>query len=195
LACRYIEPNFFGEAEAEIDCWAYLSHAAFGYFFCPKICFVCSKPISFQTNDAGRPHNPLGPALVWADGLKIYAWRGVVIDSDLIEDKESITWQRINQQRNAELRRVMMDIYGESRYLMDSGAVTLDESEYGILYCLVIPGDEPLVMVRVRNSTPEADGTYRFYYLRVPPHMRRAKEAIAWTFGLREHEYNPDRAS
>lgn len=195
LACRYIEPDFFGEADELIDCWAYLSHAAIGYYFCPKICFVCAKPISFQTNDAGRPHNPSGPAMVWADGLKIYAWRGVVIDSELIEDKGSITWQRINQQRNAELRRVMMDIYGESRYLMDSGAVTVDENEYGILYRLEFQDDEPLVMVRVRNSTPELDGTYRYYFLRVPPNMQRVKQAIAWTFGLEEHEYNPEKVS
>jgi hypothetical protein len=195
LSCRYVEPNFFGAADDLIDCWAYLSHAAAGYYFCPKICFVCSKPISIQTNEAGRPHNPSGPAVVWADGLKIYSWRGVVINSDLIEDKGSITWQRINQERNAEIRRVMMDIYGESRYLMDSGAVAVDENEHGILYRLDIPNDEPLVMVRVRNSTPEPDGTYRFYFLRVPPTMQRVKQAIAWTFGLEEHEYNPEKAS
>ena len=32
------------------------------------------------------------------------------------------------------------------------------------------------------NSTPEPDGTRRTYFLRVPPQMRTAREAVAWTF-------------
>ena len=29
------------------------------------------------------------------------------------------------------------------------------------------------------------------YLLRVPPHMKTCKQAVAWTFGLEEIEYNP----
>jgi hypothetical protein len=36
----------------------------------------------------------------------------------------------------------------------------------------------------VVNSTPEQDGTYRRYLLRVPPTTRTAREAVAWTFGF-----------
>jgi hypothetical protein len=52
-------------------------------------------------------------------------------------------------------------------------------------------GDEPLVMVKVRNSTPEPDGAYKDYFLRVPPTMRTAREAVAWTFGLEAEDYKP----
>jgi hypothetical protein len=50
-------------------------------------------------------------------------------------------------------------------------------------------------MVRVRNSTPEPDGTYKHYFLRVPPNITRAKQAVAWTFGLEEDQYFPDLES
>jgi hypothetical protein len=146
-------------------------------------------------NEIGRPHNATGPALTWLDGLRTYAWRGVVITPDLIENPESITWRRINSEKNAEIRRVMMDIYGESRYLIDSDATEVDRSKYGTLYRLPIRGDESLVMVKVRNSTPEPDGTYKHYFLRVPPSIMSAKAAVAWTFGLDENHYHPNLES
>jgi len=46
-------------------------------------------------------------------------------------------------------------------------------------------------MVEVRNSTPEPDGSRRTYFLRVPPTMRTAREAVAWTFGLGAVDYRP----
>ena len=45
----------------------------------------------------------------------------------------------------------------------------------------------------VRYSTPEPDGSYKWYCLRVPPEVTTAREAIAWTFGVPEQEYEPDK--
>ncbi len=36
---------------------------------------------------------------------------------------------------------------------------------------------------------------FHSYFLRVPPHIETAKEAVAWTFGLREREYAPEQES
>ena len=58
---------------------------------------------------------------------------------------------------------------------------------------LVLPDDEPVVMVEVVNSTAEPDGTFRTYWLRVPPSTRTAREGVAWTFGVAEEEYRPER--
>jgi hypothetical protein len=46
-------------------------------------------------------------------------------------------------------------------------------------------------MVEVVNSTAEPDGSRKRYWLRVPPEMQTAREAVAWTFGLSEREYDP----
>jgi hypothetical protein len=51
--------------------------------------------------------------------------------------------------------------------------------------------DEPLQMVRVKNSTPEPDGSYKHYFLRVPPDIATARAAVAWTFGFSSDEYDP----
>jgi len=42
----------------------------------------------------------------------------------------------------------------------------------GELYFAEVPGDEPLVMVKVMNSTLEPDGSPKPYFLRVHPQCR-----------------------
>src|SRR5258708_19796990 len=37
-------------------------------------------------------------------------------------------------------------------------------------------------MIEVINRTPEPDSSFKHYWLRVPPTMRTAREAVAWTF-------------
>jgi hypothetical protein len=48
-----------------------------------------------------------------------------------------------------------------------------------------------MVMVKVVNSTPEADGSMKDYFLRVPPTITTARGAVAWTFSKTETEYEP----
>ena len=48
-------------------------------------------------------------------------------------------------------------------------------------------------MVEVVNSTPEPDGTWKTYFLRVPPTTTTATAAVAWTFGMAEAAYQPSR--
>ena len=49
------------------------------------------------------------------------------------------------------------------------------------------------MMVHVVNATPEPDGNFHDFFLRVPPWMQTAREAIAWTFGLSADEYDPQQ--
>ena len=47
----------------------------------------------------------------------------------------------------------------------------------------------PMVLLELQNSSKEPDGTYKTYFLRVPPEMRTVTEAAAWTFRLSKDEY------
>lgn len=49
--------------------------------------------------------------------------------------------------------------------------------------------------VEVENATLEPDGSRRRYMLIVPTELRTARAAVAWTFGLTEHEYEPTAES
>jgi hypothetical protein len=65
------------------------------------------------------------------------------------------------------------------------------QDETGVLWRVEQPPEEPLVVVEVENATHEPDGTRKRYFLRVPPAMRTAREAVAWTFGATPDDYQP----
>jgi hypothetical protein len=134
-----------------------------------------------------RLSNETGPALE-SDIEPLYFWHGVMVPEKVVIAPELITIAEIREEENAEVRRVMMDRYGLSRYLEDSGAQLVHEDELGSLYRTEVPNDEPLVMVKVLNSTVEPDGTRKPYFLRVPPDQTIARDAVAWTFGYRSGE-------
>ena len=156
-----------------------------------KICWVSERQSVLNRDEQGRLHSLSGPALSYPDGWSIYAVHGVRIPEYVIMRPEEITIKNITEESNTEIRRVMLDRFGWDRYLLESGAKPIDTSIRGTLYRAEIPDDEPLVMVRVTNSTPEPDGTFKDYFLRVPPTMKTADESVAWTFGLPVEEYAP----
>lgn len=58
-------------------------------------------------------------------------------------------------------------------------AETIQES----LWKLPMRDDEDVVMCKVKNSSPEPDGHFKTYVLRVPPRTQSLQEGIAWSFG------------
>ena len=89
--------------------------------------------------------------------------------------------------RNAAIRRFLLAHVGYERLVRELKCVVIHrdgESELIMVPCR--RDEEPIVLVKVRDPSTGA-----FYLLRVPPSVRTCKEAIAWTFGLQPHEYNP----
>jgi hypothetical protein len=156
-----------------------------------NIAILTERPDAVHRDNLGRLHAADTPALHYSDGYALHAWRGMPIPSDLVDRLGRLTHRQIAAERNAELRRVMLEHFGYERYLREAGAQRVSQDESGILWRLNFSDDEPLVMVEVINSTPEPDGTSRVYWLRVPPATRTAREGVAWTFGLTEAEYRP----
>ncbi|MFD3787642.1 DUF6745 domain-containing protein [Streptomyces cyaneofuscatus] len=154
---------------------------------------ISERPEVLHRDEAGRLDHGAGPALAYGDGFALYAWRGMPVPAAFLAELASLTPQRIREEENAELRRVMLEYYGYDRYLTESGAEPVHRDETGILWRIALDGDEDVVMVEVVNSTPEPDGTHRTYWLRVPPATRTAKDGVAWTFGLDGAAYAPVR--
>lgn len=97
------------------------------------------------------------------------------------------------EERNRELQRVMLERFGYDRFILELGAVPVQADAFGALYRILRPHREPFVLVHVTNTTPEPDGTRKRYFLRVPPNMKTAHEAVAWTFGMRQAGYGPSK--
>lgn len=157
----------------------------------PDVALVSERPSTLRRDELNRLHSAAGPALAYPDGFCIYSWHGIRVDKQIIDAPETLTVEQIQKESNVEVRRVMIERYGQAKYLRDSNAIVVNMDEIGILYDLPLPNDESLRMVRVLNSTPEPDGTQKEYMLRVPPTMQTPKEAIAWSFRLKAEEYDP----
>ena len=156
-----------------------------------NICWISERHNILERDENGRLHNLFGPAVVYPDGWSIYAVHGVRLPGWIIETPKKITPKNIESESNIEIRRVMIEKYGQDKYLIDSGAIEISRDSYGTLYRKDISNDEPLVMVKVANSTRESDGKFKKYFLRVMPDIKTAREAVAWTFGMKENEYQP----
>lgn len=156
-----------------------------------NVCIVTSRPTQIHQDDRFRLHSEDGPALQYPDGWAIWAIHGIRVDQKVIEAPDTLTVEEIRSHPNVEIRRIMVERFGQERYLRESNAKMIHKDDFGTLWQVDMVNDEPITMVEVLNATPEPDGTYKNYFLRVPPTMKRAKEAVAWTGSMTEDEYNP----
>src|SRR5262249_17837404 len=120
-----------------------------------KFWIVCDFPTRISADAQNRSHSADGPSIAWSDGWKSYRWHGPQVPRRLIEAAETITVAEIEAEKNAELRRAKMERYGVNRYLEESGMEKVSEDKYGVLMKKDVPGDDPIMVVMVINSTPE----------------------------------------
>jgi hypothetical protein len=68
------------------------------------------------------------------------------------------------------------------------GGVVIDAGPRGTLYEVPLPGDRESAAryVQVQDASTE-----RHYFLRVPPTVQTAAEAVAWSFQLSVEAYGP----
>jgi len=92
-------------------------------------------PYGWRQDHAQRLHHLDGLALAWPDRWGLHAYHGVAVPAWLIERPQAITLATIEQQRNAEVRRVMLERLGWRRYFDQCGAAVVDS----------IPMDHPVV--------------------------------------------------
>jgi hypothetical protein len=181
----------FDETDAELTGLAMVARSAGWWWAYERVAILTERPAAVHRDNLGRLHHGDGAALAYPDGFGLHAWRGMPIPAEVAAELPSLTVERIRDEGNAEVRRVMLEHFGFDRYLRESGAQQSQRDECGILWRVELPGDEPLVMVEVVNATPEPDGTSRTYFLRVPPQTRTAREGVAWTFDLTAENYAP----
>lgn len=114
-------------------------------------------------------------------------WRGVPVTAQIAFFPETLTGPAILAERNAELRRVMIERVGFEKFIREVKAEVLDtdQDRGGRRELLRIPleNDEAIVIVSVLCPS-----TGRQYLVRVPPGTRTCHQAVAWTAGFD----NPD---
>jgi hypothetical protein len=159
----------------------------------------------------GQLHRSDGPAVITKAGGYMYYLRGLHIEPGLWHAIPALSWQEIMAIQNVELRRVVMEKVGLQKFIekckkedtedaldCNGAPILASKAKAGMrgiaknaLYRLILPRDEALVFMELVNSTAETDGTFKLYYLRVPPTIKTVKEGLAWSFNVNKEEYVP----
>jgi len=112
-----------------------------------------------------------------------------------ISDPEILSVEEVLKHPNQEVKYVGMKIVGFDRVMKSKNCKIIhrDESTDQVLFEIKGVFDEPIKYVRVWNSTAEPDGSFKPYYLCVPPETKTCKQGVAWTFRKEEKDYNPSQ--
>jgi hypothetical protein len=159
-----------------------------GYLPGSEQAWLVRKPIRLEFDEQGRLHSAPGKCLQFRDGWGCYAWHGVLVPEKLIMHPEGVTREDWLQEYDLEVRRVIQERLGNDRFVELVGGRCIDTGTRGNLIEVDL-GNDPegtAHYVQVKDAS-----TQHQYYLRVPPSIRQADEAVAWTFGLDEQDYQP----
>jgi len=162
---------------------------------------VSDRPRVLKRDAGGRLHSDSGPAIAYRDGWSLYFWHGLHIPRShewVIEQSGKLTPDAIEAEPNAELRRVMLEVFGFENYLAQRKAkvIAADELHGQPRRLLEINvGGEKLQVTEVHNGSLEPDGTRRRFHLgaardprtRKPP--RTPHEAVAHSYGIAPKHY------
>lgn len=118
-------------------------------------------------------------------------WRDVFVDERIVLRPDTITVDEILSERNAEIRRVLLERFGYDRFISQAQADVLDvdQDPGGERRLLRVPleGDEDLVCLSVRCPS-----TSDQYLIRVPPDIMTCHQAAAWIAGFDDpSQYQP----
>ena len=148
-----------------------------------ETCWVSERTSVVSLDDNKRPHSATGPAIAYPDGWSIYSWHGTTVPKDWIVSPKNLTPTTALTHENIEQRRAACEILGWERILSELNAVSIDKDgdpQIGELVEVEIPdiGKEKFLRVTC--------GTGRKFALPVPPHVKTALQANAWTFAIPE---------
>lgn len=141
----------------------------------------------------GKLHRSDGPAVV-SNGGRMFFWRGLYISSKLWEESNTYTAADILGIKNLELRRAILEKVGYAKFLDVATTVDMGTGDFAgcVLYSINVP-DEPepddvIKFLKLKNSSPEPDGRYKDYFLRVPPATESVSAGVKWSFGFDEKQ-------
>ena len=98
-----------------------------------------------------------------------------------------MTAHHVLKMRNTAVRRMCLEELGYARFFSQIEHELLDrDGEYELVKINWHKREESICLVKVKCPSTGA-----FYTLRVPPAMETIKEVIAWTFQIKEKDYQP----
>lgn len=150
----------------------------------PSICIFQHRPKTLAVrfprnpNDRAVLHNENGPAVSFRvkegeEPWDVYKINDIEVDKSIID--RTFTAADIDKQNNAEIKRLMVerfgngDLSGPARYIKESKMTPIASDDWGSIFRKDQGQDEPIWVIKLINSTPEPDGTYKDYWMTFDP--------------------------
>ena len=149
---------------------------------------MCDRPRVLRLDNQNRVHAEGSPAIQFADGFSVYAYHGVSLPEEygkLHPSQWRAEW--LLSERNAELRRVLIQEIGYARMCQELQATPLDDwQEYQLLRIDSPVEREPMHLLKMTCPS-----TGYVHAMRVPPHVQSARSAIKWVnWGIDPSEFS-----
>ena len=177
-----------------LKCWETYSEVCGCLYPYDGWAFVSRRPTTLKFNGDKLLHSDSGPAMKFADGYGLYAWRGIRVPDDWIDHPDDVDPADILKTDDVEMRAAGAEIIGWDRMaskldrLIVQGDPTTDT---GALIELTLPGLSQagrfLQAVCPRNGTI-VEGVPRVSDIDGLP-IETAIAAQAWRDGLPQNEY------
>lgn len=173
-----------------------------------RFAVACAQPTTLLLNNNRQLHSKTGLAITYSDGWGVAAINGIEVPEQYVRDRNLLTTKVIDDESNTEVRRALIELYGYEKWLQDVKAVALDadvdaDGHPRRLWSIDGPVKPTAAylpeswftddlrwrpgryVLEVVNSTPEADGTFKKYFLPVPGNssMSTVKAAMRWIVG------------
>jgi len=164
------------DAQKAWECLKQLLTECGWIFAFEKVCYVCDRPIKLSLDSEYNLHAEGESAIEFPDGYKLYSYHGVTLPEkygQLHPNQWQASW--ILSEKNAELRRVLIQGIGYDRICCELQAVELDGWQEYTLLKIDNADVEPIYLLKMTCPS-----TGHIHALRVPPNVRSAKEAIRW---------------
>ncbi|MFW6219848.1 MAG: DUF6745 domain-containing protein [bacterium] len=160
-------------------------NSGFHYVY-DKFAIICDRPEKISLNENGEVHCEDGPAIRYRDGFEIYAINGHIVPKIIVMNPEQITKEMIQKEENAEVSRIMIEKFGLSKYLIETGAKILDMDS------LSLDGSATRILVEDTHGQKwliGSDGsTKRTYNMSAPRQAKTCKEAHSLMSGFDENK-------
>lgn len=154
-----------------------------------NLAIITDRPSLIKFDDNKRLHSETGPSVQYIDGTCIYCWHGTKIPGDWIKNKHLLLPENALKIVNMDQRKAACEILGWENILKKLKGKVIDKNkdpQIGTLIQAEIPGVGKEMFLQVQC------GTGRNFSLIVPPTMKTAIEANAWTYNLDAKEYKPE---
>ncbi|MBD2497007.1 DUF6745 domain-containing protein [Nostoc sp. FACHB-280] len=142
-----------------------------------QILLVVNRPIVLNLDSQNRLHAEGETAIRFADSYSFYSYHGVTLP-ERYGKLHPHQWQAkwLLEEKNTELRRVLIQGIGYSKICQELQATELDYwHEYVLLKIDAFVDVEAIYLLKMTCPS-----TGFIYVLRVPPYIKSAREAICW---------------